>query len=364
MPEAKPQLALDVGADAHQKLGVGADAYGYQKLSAVVVLATFIAAIIWFGFGDGLNQGWGQLSGQFDSLALAELAAWPTSGARQGDGAKDLEAQYGEWLAGFQAADPAYQQKCTKFLQAGVWPANRDRIGSQYSQDAFLFFNIFKYWPMQGRKGFYVDSGANHATALSNTLFFDKCLGWEGLCVEPQQMYHQSILQHRSCRLVPECISARKEVMEMTGSGESWAQVKVLNGTGTGQRTVQCSPLGDMLALSSNASRTHVDLWSLDVEGFEMTVLEGVDWGNISVSVMLIEDFWLDTRKLDLFMTRHSFYKYHEMAIDAVYVRRGTAVHASDTIWYPASWDKIMARLQVFRKKDWVKEKLRALVDA
>jgi hypothetical protein len=49
---------------------------------------------------------------------------------------------------------------------------------SQFGQDLFLFFNIFKYWPQEKRRGFYVDSGANHAIQLSNTYFFDVCLGW------------------------------------------------------------------------------------------------------------------------------------------------------------------------------------------
>ena len=58
-------------------------------------------------------------------------------------------------------------------------------IGSQFGQDLFTFFNYFKYWPMNGKKGFYVDSGANGAVMFSNTYFYDKCLGWTGLCVEP-----------------------------------------------------------------------------------------------------------------------------------------------------------------------------------
>ena len=63
--------------------------------------------------------------------------------------------------------------------------------GGQHSQDIFLFHNLYKYWPMTGRKGFYVESGANDALYLSTSLFFDKCLGWDGLCVEPQEKFHK-----------------------------------------------------------------------------------------------------------------------------------------------------------------------------
>lgn len=67
--------------------------------------------------------------------------------------------------------------------------------GGQHSQDIFLFHNLYKYWPMTGRKGFYVESGAYDALYLSTSLFFDKCLGWDGLCVEPQEKFHKVITQ-------------------------------------------------------------------------------------------------------------------------------------------------------------------------
>ena len=61
------------------------------------------------------------------------------------------------------------------------------------AQDLFLFRNYFALLTLSGRKGFYVDSGANDARHLSNTFFFDKCLGWEGLCIEPMEQYHKEL---------------------------------------------------------------------------------------------------------------------------------------------------------------------------
>ena len=50
---------------------------------------------------------------------------------------------------------------------------------------------------MNGKRGVYVDSGANSAVSLSNTYFYDKCLGWEGLCVEPLPQYHAELSAKR-----------------------------------------------------------------------------------------------------------------------------------------------------------------------
>lgn len=101
---------------------------------------------------------------------------------------QQLERGYHKWLASFQAADPAFQDYCLEVL------VNSTRFpdkGGQHNQDIFLFQNLFRWWPMQGRKGFYVESGANDAYYLSPSMFFDKCLGWHGLCIEPQPKFHK-----------------------------------------------------------------------------------------------------------------------------------------------------------------------------
>jgi len=101
---------------------------------------------------------------------------------------QQLEHGYQRWLASFQAADPAFQNYCLEVL------VNSTRFpdkGGQHNQDIFLFQNLFRYWPMQGRKGFYVESGANDAYYLSTSMFYDKCLGWHGLCIEPQPKFHK-----------------------------------------------------------------------------------------------------------------------------------------------------------------------------
>lgn len=88
------------------------------------------------------------------------------------------EGKYAVWLKTYKAPRSSHQEYCTDILNG------RLQSEGQFQQDLFLFFNIFKYWPMQGLKGFYVDSGANDAVSISNSYFFDVCLGWDGLCVE------------------------------------------------------------------------------------------------------------------------------------------------------------------------------------
>ena len=99
-----------------------------------------------------------------------------------------------------------------------------------------------------------------------------------GLCVEPNKNYHDDLRKHRSCTLVPQCLSdtvnsslkmshdgVRSQVQE-TRTKSMWGLMfsgfsgMLGGGGGMGApdiRTVQCNPLHEMLR---GVGRTHVDV--------------------------------------------------------------------------------------------------------
>ena len=145
------------------------------------------------------------------------------------------EAVLQKFLSTFRAADETKQGMCEAIL-------NGTQSVSQTRQDLAIWQNLFSRWAIDGKQGFYVDSGANHPVKLSNTWFFDKCLGWKGLCIEPNTRYHSALRAERTCTLVPECISANTEMLPFAMSGV------VGHVTSGGGRTVQCNPLRAMLS--------------------------------------------------------------------------------------------------------------------
>ena len=250
-------------------------------------------------------------------------------------GSSDREEQFMSWLKSFRTKDPIHQELCEKILNLDLSST------SQFGQDLFLFQNIFRYWPMSGKRGFYVDSGANDAIEFSNTYFYDICLGWDGLCIEPEKKYHEKLRKQRSCSLVPECISKTRERVNMVHAGVSSS----VNGADSAGDT-QCDTFESILA---RYNRTTVDLWSLDVEGYELRVLRSVNFSAVDVRVALVEEIWSCTRELDRVFTDNGFYKYQQMAIDAVYVKRG--FHASDRMWYPRTYEQDWRGNDEFRLK-------------
>ena len=78
---------------------------------------------------------------------------------------------------------------------------------SQYKQDKFLSERIFQ----NKRNGYYVDVGAHDGISLSNTYFFEKELGWNGVCIESNSLVYQKLIQNRNCHNLNYCLTNSNE---------------------------------------------------------------------------------------------------------------------------------------------------------
>ena len=91
------------------------------------------------------------------------------------------------------SADSEIFEKC-KAILSSTKHIERKKIWSQGYQEWYLYHNFF-----YGKtKGTYLDIGAHKPFSLSNSAFFDKCLGWNGICVEPTEtsQLFQGIICH------------------------------------------------------------------------------------------------------------------------------------------------------------------------
>jgi hypothetical protein len=274
------------------------------------------------------------------------------------------------WLStSFQAADPAEQAWCVKVLQEGThWKRGENPGGAQFGQDIFVARNVFLDMAMSSRKGFYVEAGANHYRFLSSSYFFDKCLGWDGLCIEPGEEYHEELRTKRSCTLVPKCLS--KEVTQMMlggmpahrGAGRfvrplpspaaGTNEIKIPDGW----KKIDCAPLHTIVEEERNKTMTagvgvdknFVDLFVLDVEGAEKIVLDAIQWDQIKFEAILIEDDKLESkerRKFEFDMSMRGYARLHQMAIDSLYVRRGSTALLREKLWYPSDWLSVAGKV-------------------
>ena len=158
--------------------------------------------------------------------------------------------------------------------------------------------------------GFFVEIGANDGVTQSNTLYFERYRGWRGVLVEPSQMNFFKCRANRApetktycaaCvpfgyaeRFVPITYSNLMSVSELPGSDlpDVGQHLQVSRQFLQPYEDVftfgaEARTLNDILIHAQAPSS--IDFFSLDVEGVELPVLQGVDHEKFRFKNLLIE---------------------------------------------------------------------------
>lgn len=164
----------------------------------------------------------------------------------------------------------------------------------QFQQDYYLYMTHFRYLR---RPGIYVDVAVHEPMEFSNTWFFDSCLHWSGICIDGNPYYTILAKKQRSCEVVSNCMSdddmeqvkfvfaEGRGGIERTNKnmGELQGRLKRMH---NGSVEIRCMKMRKVL---EEKKITTIDYLSVDVEGHELRVLKGVDWGKVRVNVMTVE---------------------------------------------------------------------------
>ena len=176
----------------------------------------------------------------------------------------------------------------------GSLRSSRGGFVSQTNQDRLLWTEIFSHL---GRPGVYADVASNDYRYISNTYFFDRCADWDGVCVEPNPIYHDGLRTRRGCTLVPTCVSNSTDEVELIlpvdrvmgglgGVAKADLAWKYLGRTSSVRKAMRCEKLAEVF---ERLGHRHIDFMSLDVEGFEASVLRGIDFDAVRIDYILCE---------------------------------------------------------------------------
>jgi FkbM family methyltransferase len=153
--------------------------------------------------------------------------------------------------------------------------------------------------------GFFVEAGANDGIAQSNTLYFEKRLAWRGLLIEAIPALARACAANRPACLVENAALVSAEYSRAVVPMRYCNLMSVVTGAlktpeeeehirkGCGLQQVESFSLEvPARTLSSILERNgveRVDLLSLDVEGYELEALRGLDFRMHKPRVMLVE---------------------------------------------------------------------------
>ena len=147
-----------------------------------------------------------------------------------------------------------------------------------------------------------MECGALDGVRYSNTLFFERYRNWTGLLIEANPTSFKQLLKvgrnafSSNVCLSPTNKTGRLDFIPSSAVGglsdtmepahyKTW--IKPLNKKKEPLKiTVQCFPLYSMLLA---VGRTHIDYFSLDVEGAELEILRTIPFEKVTIDILTIE---------------------------------------------------------------------------
>jgi FkbM family methyltransferase len=162
------------------------------------------------------------------------------------------------------------------------------RAKSQFGHDAFVLAAL-------GEKtgGYFVEVGAGDGVNLSNTHLLETVLGWRGLLIEPNPLFHASIRRNRKAALdARAAYSSGGESVAFVDYEELSTLLPFKSGDGHDREgrpviRVETAMLDDIFA--AHGVPGEIDFLSVDTEGSELEVLKGLDFVRYRPRVMTVE---------------------------------------------------------------------------
>ncbi len=182
------------------------------------------------------------------------------------------------------------------------YPRPNEGYYSQKGQDKFLNENLFK----NKKNGIFIEVGAHDGISFSNTYFFEKELGWRGICVEPNPNMFAKLTLNRDCICEQLCISdsiGKKDFLLCTGymlemySGlldnydpRHLERIEQEIQQFGGEKIVISVDCLTLQELFDKHNITTIDLLSVDIEGGELAAMKSIDFDKMNIEVILIEN--------------------------------------------------------------------------
>lgn len=167
---------------------------------------------------------------------------------------------------------------------------------SQFGEDAFVHWQL-KDSPFSNVPGTYLDIGSGDPVRGSNTYAFYR-RGWTGVLVDPiERNVEEAVLLRPRDRVKRACIGSSVGVVEFFEldsyeySTADKERIQQLREGGDVPRATYEVPMTTVADLGMDMTPDAPTLLSIDVEGGETEVLDGIDWSLVCPALIVIEEW-------------------------------------------------------------------------
>ena len=172
---------------------------------------------------------------------------------------------------------------------------------------------LLKY--LNFNNGFFIEAGANDGISQSNTALYEFNYGWRGLLIEPNFIKYQQCKQNRINSIVENyaLVSNSYNKLEIEGNFAKadyegsltamvydkgdWVDDNLLKEKEKIKDELISVPAITLTKLLDKHNIQKIDFISLDVEGYEISVLNGLDFKKFTPSFIMIETTTYEERK-------------------------------------------------------------------
>ena len=192
-------------------------------------------------------------------------------------------------------------------------------IGS-YSLN-FLDIKMLRY--LNYDNGYFIECGANDGIRQSNTLYYEKKKNWKGILIEPSEKFYE-LKKNRSStpKFYNGCCVSKKNhgklieldylnlmtnVVKKKNKKSNLLKNKAKKFMTSNEKNYLFKVKGltiDYILKKSNSAKL-IDFFSLDVEGSEFDVLNGINFKNYNFKYFLIET--KNFKKLNTFLIKKNY---------------------------------------------------------
>jgi FkbM family methyltransferase len=172
-------------------------------------------------------------------------------------------------------------------------------IGTYYSQDGqdiYLSSLLFKIISNDKRINMIIDIGANHPIRYSNSLFFEKYLQFNVIAIDPLIEFENLWKELRpNSEFINVALGECDDVLEIkipVGGDNMFSSLDVENVKSVYKGGFEYRNV-EVVSLKSILERRNINevlFISIDVEGFELEVLKGIDFDKVQIIAFVIEN--------------------------------------------------------------------------